>query len=177
MERMMAAPATILFTEGKSRLSGFGSSQGVPGAFTLVEVILAVAIAAVMMGGAVLFLREGLAEDEFAIARQALEDAAQKARADALRTGQDRWVSLFANGVENEKFPPEVKMDLLTPQEISAGVRTWGKPPEKTGYPWFFSRYGWLEPVRIRLRTEGGRQEAYSFAALTGELIPEPLIR
>ena len=140
--------------------------------FTLVEIILAVAIFAVMVGGAAVFLGYSPEGDDLAKAQEALEKAAQEARTEALRSGRDQYVRLFTNRVANSAFPQGIELDLLTPQEISAGIRSWGRP-DPGGYPWYFSRYGWLEPLRMRIRSREGGQQSFSFAALTGELITE----
>lgn len=170
----MEAAATISSTGSGSRLRRVLSKRRRLSAFTLVEIILAVAIFAVMMGGGVVFLGSLGGEDDLTAAQRILTEAAQEARLRALQTGQDQSIRLFTNRVGATSFPPGVQLDLLTPQEMSAGIRSWGKPDSASGYPWYFSRYGWLEPLRIRLREAEGAQQSFSFAALTGELIPEP---
>ena len=173
----MEVAATISSTgSGNSLRRAFPAARRMP-AFTLVEIILAVAIFAVMTGGAAVFLGGSQDEDDLSAARRTLEEAARGARTQALQSGRDQWVRLFSSRVGATSFPPGIQLDLLTPQEMSAGIRTWGSPEDLSGYAWYFSRYGWLEPLRIRLRTAGGRQESFSFAALTGELIPEPGVR
>jgi hypothetical protein len=134
---------------------------------------LAVAIFAVMMGGAAVFLGSSSGEDDLSVARRFLEEAAQGARTQALQSGRDQWVRLYTNRVGTNTLPGGIQLDLLTPQEMSSGIRSWGRPDAPAGYPWYFSRYGWLEPVRIRLRGPDERQQIFTFAALTAELIPE----
>lgn len=169
----MEAAATISSTENGSNLRrGLFGRHGGP-AFTLVEIILAVAILAVMLGAGAMFLGTSAGEDDLSATQRILEEAVQGARQQALETGRDQWVRLFTNRVGTASFASGVQLDLLTPQEMSAGVRSWGRPDANGGYPWYFSRYGWLEPVRIRLRGPDQEQRIFTFAALTGELIPE----
>lgn len=169
----MEVAATISFTGSGSRWRRGSPERRPLSAFTLVEIILAVAIFAVMMGGAAVFWGSSGEDDELSAARRSLEEAARTARSQALQTGQDQWVRLFTNRVGVTPLGSGVQLDLLTPQEMSAGIRSWGRPDSTAGYAWYFSRYGWLEPLRVRLRTTDGQQTAFSFAALTGELIPE----
>ena len=173
----MEVAATISSTGSGNSLRRASSAARRMSAFTLVEIILAVAIFAVMMGGAAVFWGSSQDEDDLSAARRSLEEAAQQARVQALQSGQDQWVRLFSGRVGTTSLPPGIQLDLLTPQEISAGIRSWGKPDSRSGYPWYFSRYGWLEPLRIRLRTKDEKQQAFSFTALTGELIPDPGVR
>lgn len=169
----MEAGTTISSTASRSRPWRGFCGRRPEGGFTLVEIILAVAIFTVMVGGAAVFLGSNSAEDEFSRARRSLEEAAQQARAQALQSGRDQWVSLYTNGVAESPFAPGIELDLLTPQEMSAGIYTWGRPASR-GYDWYFSRYGWLEPLRVRLRARGGQEQTFFFAALTAELIAEP---
>lgn len=130
-----------------------------------------------MMGGGVVFLGHLGGEDEMTTAQKILTEAAQETRLQALQTGRDQSLRLFTNRVGTKCLGSGIQLDLLTPQEMSAGIQSWGKPDSATGYPWYFSRYGWLEPLRVRLRAADGAQQSFSFAALTGELIPEPVAR
>lgn len=173
MARKTGVATTTSCTESPKRVFGSPRSR-LPGAgFTLVEIILVVAIAAVMMGGAAVFLTgEFSIQNDFSVAREALEMAIQGARNQALQGGRDQQVLLFTNQVARTKLPAGMELNIISPAEISAGIRSWGRPP-KSGYAWYFSSYGWIEPLRIRLRMEDGQWETFSFAALTGELIPE----
>lgn len=168
----MGAATTISSTARQSKADPIRFSRAKPGAFTLVEIILAVAIAAVVMGGGAVLLTSGLGQDDFADARRALEEAAQSARTQALQSGGDQCVLLYTNGVGGSKFAKGTRLVLITSRDVSRGERAWANP-ERGGTRWFFSRYGWLEPIRMQLRTEGRKPESFTFAALTGELIPE----
>lgn len=168
----MEAATTISSTARRSKADPIRFSRTKPEGFTLVEIILAVAIAAVVMGGGAVLLTSGMGEDDFADARRALEEAAQSARTQALQNGQDQFVLLFTNGVGGAKFGGGTRLVLITSRDVSRGERSWANP-ERAGTRWFFSRYGWLDPIRMQLRAEGRKPESFTFAALTGELIPE----
>ncbi len=138
-------------------------------AFTLLEVMLAVGIGVVFMGGAVVFLTSTGGDKELARARKILEEQAGQARENALRFGREQRVILNPTTVGGEGFPEGVSMDVITPQDMALGRRGWGKPQD---YPWLFTGSGLVEPIRVRLRHEDNREQ-FSFGALTGETMTE----
>lgn len=133
--------------------------------FTLLEIILAVGIAVVFMGGAVVFLSTTGGDRELIQSRRMLEEAAGEAREKALGSGREQRIRLDATAVDGRKFPGEVEMDLITPADLAQGRRGWGKPKD---YRWFVTGGGLVEPIRVRLR-HGQNLEEFEFNALTGE--------
>ena len=142
---------------------------GTMGGFTLLEVMLAVGIGVVFMGGAVVFLTSTGGDKELARARKTLEDQAGQARENALRFGREQRVILSAHRVGGEELPEGVSIDVITPQDLALGRRGWGKPQD---YSWLFTGSGLVEPIRVRLR-HGENVEQFSFGALTGESMTE----
>ena len=142
---------------------------GVRSGFTLLEVMLAVGIGVVFMGGAVVFLSSTGGDKDLAKARKILEDQAGQARENALRFGREQRVVLNAKGIGGEVFPDGIEMDLITPQDLALGRRVWGKPQD---YPWLFTGSGLVEPIRVRLRHDNNTEQ-FSFGALTGETMTE----
>lgn len=147
------------------RRPGWGAQFG----FTLLEVMLAVGIGVVFMGGAVVFLTSTGGDKEIARARKTLEDQAGQAREDALRFGREEKVILNARTVGGKELPEGVSMDVITPQDLAVGRRGWGKPQD---YPWLFTGSGLVEPLRVRLRHDDNIEQ-FSFGALTGESVTE----
>lgn len=139
--------------------------------FTLLEIILAVGIGVIFMGGAVVFLSSTGEDRELRSARETLEEAAGLAREKALASGQSQFVLLQERSVDGEALPEEVEMTLITTEDLVAGRRSWAKPPEE-GFRWLVTGGGLVEPIRVRLR-HAGNQEQFSFSALTGESITE----
>jgi len=137
--------------------------------FTLLEVMLAVGIGVIFMGGAVVFLTSTGGDKELARARKTLEDQAGRARENALRFGREQRVILNANNVGGKGLPGGVSMDVITPQDLALGRRSWGKPKD---YQWLFTGSGLVEPMKVRLRHENN-VEQFSFGALTGEVMME----
>jgi len=139
--------------------------------FTLLEIILAVGIGVIFMGGAVVFLSSTGEDRELRQAREMFEEAAGLAREKALGSGRAQFVELEEKAVNGKLLPDEVEMSLITTEDLVAGRRTWAKPPEE-GFRWLVTGGGLVEPIRVRLR-RGGNVEQFSFNALTGESITE----
>ena len=172
----MTTGAATTFPPRVSSLSaGLGRSLPRPSAFTLLEIMLAVGIAVIFMGGAVVFLSSVGGDEDLERARRILEIAAGAAREEALRSGIRQRVILGTPGegrllgwltrVDSAAygdwaFPPEVEMSVLRPH-----LSEWGKPELME---WEFTGGGLVEPIRIRLK-HGSNQDQFSFNALTGE--------
>lgn len=133
--------------------------------FTLLEIILAVGIGVIFMGGAVVFLSTTGGDRELIEARRMLEEAAGQAREKALGTGTEQRIRLDARSVAGEEFPGDVEMDLVTPADLAKGQTSWAKPDN---YLWFVTGGGLVEPIRVRLR-HGDNRDEFEFNALTGE--------
>jgi len=135
--------------------------------FTLLEIILAVGIGVVFMGGAVVFLSTTGGDRELIQSRRMLEQAAGDARQRALETGQSQTVRIDAEAVQGERFPGDVEMDIITPEDLMLGRRGWGRPKDAA---WFIHGAGLVTPIRVRLR-HGENQDEFEFNALTGESV------
>ena len=140
--------------------------------FTLLEIVLAVGIGGVFMGGAVVFLSSTGGDRELIQSRKMIEEEAGAAREKALGSGREQRIRLEARAVAGREFPGEVEMDLITTQDLVAGRKTWAKPPE-TGFAWLVTGGGLVEPIRVRLRNGENRDE-FEFNALTGESSTRP---
>jgi prepilin-type N-terminal cleavage/methylation domain-containing protein len=147
------------------RRPGMGAQFG----FTLLEVMLAVGIGVVFMGGAAVFLTSTGGDKDLAKARRILEDQAGLARENALRFGRAQRVVLDLKGAGGKSFPEGVEMELITPEDLAVGRRGWGKPQD---YQWLFTGSGLVEPIRVRLRHDNNIEQ-FSFGALTGETTDE----
>ena len=135
--------------------------------FTLLEIILAVGIGVVFMGGAVVFLSTTGGDRELIQSRKMLEEAVGAAREKALASGIQQRIRLDARAVDGEEFPGEVEMEVVTPQDLAQRRRGWAKPEN---YLWLVTGGGLVEPVRVRLR-HGENKDEFEFNALTGESV------
>ena len=133
--------------------------------FTLLEIILAVGIGVIFMGGAVVFLSTTGGDRDLIQYRKMLEEEVGTAREKALGTGMQQRILLNARAVAEKEFPGEVEMDFITPEDLSRGRRGWSKPEN---YQWLITGGGLVEPIRVRLR-HGENREEFDFNALTGE--------
>jgi prepilin-type N-terminal cleavage/methylation domain-containing protein len=140
-----------------------------PRGFTLVEIVLVIAIGVVFFGGAAVLLTTTAGDKDLTKARQELEQAARSAREQALRSGSKKVVVLNAGGLDGGAFPSGVEMLLITPRDLALGFGGWGRPLD---YQWTFTGGGLVEPIRVRLQ-KGEKADQFSFSALTGETFNE----
>jgi len=138
--------------------------------FTLLEIMLAVGIGVVFMGGAAVFLSSTGGDRDLESARKLLEERAGQAREKALSTGRAQRVVLGAGGVDGSAFENGVEMLIVTPLDRSKGRNGWKTPED---YEWLFTGGGVVEPIRVLLKHEEN-EEQFSFSALTGESVTEP---
>ena len=141
--------------------------------FTLLEIMLAVGIGVVFMGGAAVFLSSTGGDPDLESARKILEERAGQAREKALSTGRAQRVVLGAGGVDGSAFDNGVEMLIVTPLDRSKGRNGWKTPED---YPWLFTGGGLVEPIRVLLK-HGENEEQFSFSALTGESVTEPRVK
>ena len=141
--------------------------------FTLLEIMLAVGIGVVFMGGAAVFLSSTGGDRDLESARKLLEERAGQAREKALSTGRAQRVVLGGWGVDGSAFENGVEMMFVTPLERSKGRNGWKTPED---YEWLFTGGGVVEPIRVLLK-HGENEEQFSFSALTGESVTEPRMK
>ena len=141
--------------------------------FTLLEIMLAVGIGVVFMGGAAVFLSSTGGDRDLESARKLLEERAGQAREKALSTGRAQRVVLGAGGVDGSAFENGVEMLIVSPLERSKGRNGWKTPED---YEWLFTGGGVVEPIRVLLKHEEN-EEQFSFSALTGESVTEPRMK
>lgn len=141
--------------------------------FTLLEIMLAVGIGVVFMGGAAVFLSSTGGDRDLESARKLLEERAGQAREKALSTGRAQRVVLGGGGVDGSAFENGVEMMFVTPLNRSKGKNGWTTPDD---YPWLFTGGGLVEPLRVLLK-HNENEEQFSFSALTGESVTEPRMK
>ncbi len=143
------------------------------GGFTLLEIMLAVGIAVVFMGGAVVFLSSTGGDRDLEAARRLLEERAGKGREAALQSGVAQQILLNKEAVGGEAFPAGVEMMFVTPLNRSKGRNGWTTPED---YQWLITGGGVVEPIRVLLK-HNENEDQFSFSALTGESVTEPRVK
>ena len=143
------------------------------GGFTLLEIMLAVGIAVVFMGGAVVFLSSTGGDRDLEAARRLLEERAGKGREAALQSGVAQLILLNKEAVGGEAFPAGVEMMIVIPLNRSKGRNGWTTPED---YKWLITGGGVVEPIRVLLK-HNENEEQFSFSALTGESVTEPRMK
>ena len=143
------------------------------GGFTLLEIMLAVGIAVVFMGGAVVFLSSTGGDRDLEAARRLLEERAGKGREAALQSGVAQRILLNKEAVGGEAFPAGVEMMIVIPLNRSKGRNGWTTPED---YKWLITGGGVVEPIRVLLK-HNENEEQFSFSALTGESVTEPRVK
>ena len=104
--------------------------------FTLIEIVLAIAIGVVFMGGAAVFLSSTGGDRDLESARKLLEERAGQAREKALSTGRAQRVVLGGRGVDGRPFENGVELMIVTPLDRSKGKSGWKTPED---YQWLFT--------------------------------------
>lgn len=130
--------------------------------FTLLEILLAVGIGVIFMGGAVVLLSSTFEDKGIKDTSDLLRDAAREAREQALTSGARQVVRLDADRVNNQAIPEGVRIDFWRP---GMQKKEWAIPQD---VQWEFTGGGLVEPVRLRL-VHGENMEILEFNALTGE--------
>jgi hypothetical protein len=143
------------------------------GELTLLEIMLAVGIAVVFMGGEVVFLSSTGGDRDLETARRLFEDRAGKGREVALQSGVAQRILLNKEAVGGEAFPTGVEMMIVTPLNRSKGRNGWTTPED---YQWLITGGGVVEPIRVLLK-HNENEEQFSFSALTGESVTEPRVK
>jgi len=133
--------------------------------FTLIEIVLVIAMGVLFMGGAAVFLASTGGDKEVIKTRRMLEEAAGEAREKALATGQSQRIVVSTSKINGQPIPIDVEMSLSV-----ARRKNWEQYGE--GYMWLVTGGGLVEPIRVRLRHDRNTEQ-FSFSALTGETITE----
>jgi prepilin-type N-terminal cleavage/methylation domain-containing protein len=136
----------------------FRSGKG----FTLLEIILAVGIGVIFMGGAVVLLSTTFDDPKIRKTSDLLREAARTARERALTEGARQVVRLGADHVNDQLIPEGVRIDFWRP---GFQKNDWRIPQDVR---WEFTGGGLVEPIRLKL-VHGENVEILEFNALTGE--------
>ncbi len=155
-------------------------------AFTMIELMLAVAIAVIVMALAVPSVRGLSAEQRLRATFEKLDDLARKAQINAVAQ-QRSWVLVWEPGMislqpdaptaeEKEAGGGGTREDMAVGEEESYTLeRTWSLlPPKDTPGEWTFWRSGVCEPVRVLYQgPEGSWTAQYNPLTGHGEIVDQ----
>jgi prepilin-type N-terminal cleavage/methylation domain-containing protein len=133
------------------------------GAFTLLEIIIALALVAILVSASLPYLFDSFASAEGDKAADAITQAAQETRKRALESAHRESLPLAAGKVGGVGLPPGWKLEVMTLNDAKF------HPPSK-GQSWNFSAAGICEPLSLRL-SGGDRTITLRFDALTAQPI------
>lgn len=142
------------------------------GAYTLLEILLALGVVAVLLGISVPYFAESLGKTPGEEAADAMAKAVQGLRNSALEKGEARQFAVFENGIQPEIdsvdavwLPKGWKLEIRRMTESK-----FRKPAKRE--MWTFNGAGICEPVTFKLR---GPKETVEllFDPLTGLVIDE----
>lgn len=135
-------------------------------AFTLLEVLMALALFAIIAAAAAPLLQSAFAHSEADNATAALEEAALTIRGEAVRSGQRKVAELSSTGITpGAPLPPDWTLEVrrLTDSRFR-------KP--RDGEVWEFNSAGICEPIRLRL-SDGRQSVELHFDPLTAQASDE----
>ena len=140
--------------------------------YTLFEILLALAIVAVLLGISVPLITESMHESEVEVAGKLLEKTALAAHANALETGvamrvglNDRGLVSMSPGVPHGQLPDGFKLQVRRFTE--SRFRRPG-----LGEYWEFNGAGICEPIALKIIGEEEESAVLQFDPLTGQVLP-----
>jgi type II secretory pathway pseudopilin PulG len=136
-------------------------SRGPARAFTILEIVVAMAIAMLIVGVAVMSLKGVDRESKLRQTAARLEWTARAAMREALVRRQSQCLRLASNGYAAENPSGELRWKRL-PKSGSLEIRRWGEARWRKpgpGEAWWFRPGMPCEPISIRLILPEGRYE------------------
>lgn len=133
----------------------------VSGAFTLLEIIIALALVAILVSASLPYLFDSFASAEGDRTADAITRTAQETRRKALESGRRESLPIGSGRVGGVLLPREWRLEVMTLND--AKFHAPGK-----GQVWNFSAAGICEPLSLRL-SSGDRRITLRYDALTAQ--------
>lgn len=155
-------------TSGKRRMARPPSSR----AYTLLEVLLALGLVAVLLGITIPYFADSLGKTPGEEASDEMAKAVLQIHNSAVETGEARRIALFENGIEPELDTVKaVRLPSGWKMEIRRMTESRFRKPAKNE-TWTFNSAGICEPLTVKIH--GGKESLeMTFDPLTGQVVNE----
>ncbi len=129
--------------------------------FTLLEIIIALALVAILVSASLPFLFDSFASSQGERAMEAIIAKARETRAQAMEKGESRCLRVTSTGLEGTALPEGWKLEIR-------GINDSKFHEPSRNQVWEFNAAGICEPLALRV-IHGERQVTETFDALTGQ--------
>jgi prepilin-type N-terminal cleavage/methylation domain-containing protein len=133
--------------------------------FTLLEIIIALVLVAILVSASVPFLFDSFAASAGERAMEAITLKARETRAEAMEKGEPRRLNITSTGLDGVPLPEGWTLEVQ-------GLNDSRFHEPSRNQVWEFNPAGICEPLSIRL-SQGDRQLTATFDALTGQPVPD----
>jgi len=157
---------------GRTPTPKAGGMPALPGGYTLLEVLLAIGVIAVLMGITVPYLADSFGKTPGEEIADTVARTVQDVRASAVEFGEARRISILETGLvpEISSIPP-ARLPGGWKLEVRRLTESRFRKPGKIE-SWGFNGAGICEPLALRLRC-GNESVELAFDPLTGLVIDE----
>ena len=144
-------------------MSSGNKSASASGGFTLLEIIIALTLVAILVGASLPYLYDSYATSAGERSMEDITSLTQETRRQAMENGEMRFLKISSKGLGDRELPDGWVLEIK-------GLNDSKFHPPARDQRWEFSSAGICEPLSLRL-THGDRQLVTSFDALTGQPI------
>lgn len=131
------------------------------GGFTLLEIIIALTLVAILVGASLPYLYDSYATSAGERSMEDITSLAQETRRQAMENGEMRFLKISSKGLGDRELPDGWVLEIK-------GLNDSKFHPPPRYRRWEFSSAGICEPLSLRF-THGDRQIVTTFDALTGQ--------